>query len=125
MDQARLDRFMFDSPDSMHLSKQYFSILQVLRIADQWIDETVAEWENTKHILVQEVKRTKQIFQGHHNPLQPFDDQVDKVTQLLRFEAKLLKERISRKTEDVKSLRDGVSSRRFLPLWNLLFQLFR
>ncbi|PSR84123.1 hypothetical protein BD289DRAFT_369053 [Coniella lustricola] len=99
---------MFDSPDNMRLSRQYFSVLQLLRIADLWIDENVAEWERFKRTMIDRIKETKREYQDNYKPLQSFDEQVDKVNQLLHMQAKQLKERIARKTEDVKSLRDGL-----------------
>lgn len=41
---------------------------------------------------------------------QSLEDQLNIITQLLTTQVKQLKERVDRKTEEVKSLRDGVGS---------------
>lgn len=101
----------------MALSKQYFTILQLLRTARQQVDVNFAEWkvfcedaaESEDHVemsvflhdLVPSGVAPKEWFKC-------WQSQIDKVTELLKAHSEHLKGRIDRKTEEVESLRDGV-----------------
>lgn len=133
--EGQLNRFMFDSPDSMNLSRQYFTVLQILRIASQWIETTVAEWDKVKISITRDARESRELcamrawdqednIYINHEGEQSLEDQLGIVTDLLTSQTKQLRERIDRKTEDVKSLRDGVSLYVCLP-FILLYQHFK
>lgn len=90
---------------------QYFTVLQTLRIARQWIDENNAEWEKSKEDLLLCTKYYPNLASVADG--QSLDEQVDKVTQLLNSQTAQLRNRIDRKTAEVQSLRDGVGHFRF------------
>lgn len=101
----------------MSLSKQYFTVLQLLRTAGQQIDVNFSEWQAVcgAAIGVQEQDNVSRFLQAltpseltSNEQLKCWETQRDKVTQLLEAQTKHLKGRIDRKTEEVKSLRDGV-----------------
>lgn len=104
-----LDNYMFDSSSSMSLSRQYFTVLQVLRIARQWIDDNLAEWKRTTTGILhsnnqgQIAWEVKPVAAG-----QSLENQLDKVTALLTSQTEQLRQRIDGKAREVESLRDGV-----------------
>lgn len=109
LDDELLNNFMFDNSNSMRLSRQYFTVLQILRIARQWIDANASEWKQFEQGILQYISILG-VLPGvtpgswdHDLPLH-----LEKVTQLLSSQTRQLQERIDQKTEDVKSLRDGV-----------------
>lgn len=101
LDEERLQSLMFDS--TMNLSKQYFTVLQILRTASKEIDETMAEWE----VLQKYSISSPLCLEGRD--AEKAQKHVDIVTRLLAKQVKQLQERIGRKIEDIKGLRDGVS----------------
>lgn len=113
MDDKRLDAFMFDNSNSMDLSRQYFTALQLLRIATQWIEENHAEWETFCNTLSWRDSDLNQLLKlhGYENDrslLESWTKQRNKVTELLKERTKQLTDRINRKIAEVESLRDGV-----------------
>lgn len=125
---------MFDNSRSMELSRQYFTVLQLLRISEKWIDDNLAEWKNfcegslgdkdIDHFLRVGFSMYRRI-ELISNPAAFADEltellkrwalQRDKVTQMMTAQSQQLRDRIDKKTEEVISLRDGVSPSRFIP----------
>lgn len=108
---------MFDSSRSMALSKQYFTVLQLLRTARQQIDVNFAEWKVfCDNAAGKEYHLEIFLFLGNLAPhgvarekwFECWQAQIDKVTELLKAQIEQLEGRIDRKTEEVESLRDGV-----------------
>lgn len=69
----QLERYMFDNSSMMELSKQYFTVLRLLGIARQRIDENLAEWE-----------RFCGTMKGTEGTLECWVMQREKVTQSLK-----------------------------------------
>lgn len=101
----------------MALSKQYFTVLQLLRTARQQIDVNFAEWQvfcekaagNEDHYEIFIFLRNLECSGGARKELvECWQAQLDTVTELLKAQTEHLKGRIDRKTEEVESLRDGV-----------------
>lgn len=125
-DDSQLESHIFDSTESMDLSKQYFTTLQILRIARQRIDNNRLAWEELRDLPDKgwKLDRLHESPSTHHRVLSTLDkfvlseggepilemweEQRDRVTQLVRTKAKYLTERIDQKTKEVESLRDGV-----------------
>ena len=103
---------MFD--DSFERSALYFSVLQLLRIFTEWIHGTGRDLE----LCATETSESNLL----NNAFEPEElEQISKNWKIItshysEVERRLLL-RIGEKTEEVKSLRDGVSSN----LLNLLF----
>lgn len=98
----------------MALSKQYFTVLQLLRTARQQVDINFAEWklfcEDTAedHFQILPLYGLARSRSAHREWSKCWQAQVDEVTELLKAQTEHLKGRIDRKTEEVQSLRDGV-----------------
>lgn len=113
LDKDHWQTLMFDS--EFQVSETYFSVLQMLRIFNDWIEETEAEWPNiygrvmrsyqwmteerahgppTSHIIIRREELKKNIREIETN---------------LKSLAARLKTRIEKKRTEVESLRDGVS----------------
>lgn len=98
----------------MALSKQYFTVLQLLRTARQQIDMNLAEWQAFcgKDRDYDNVELFMEATYGHKDIMKEtfksWEMQRDKVTQLLKVQTEHLKGRIDRKMEEVESLREGV-----------------
>lgn len=111
-DDHGLDSFMFDDTGLMNLSKVYFTVLQLLRIARQWIDENSAEWEKFCNAGLrpypQNLRLSLREIGCNDGVLNSWDDRRDELTDLVKSYTKQLRDRIDRKSEEVKSLRDGV-----------------
>lgn len=107
-----LDSFMFDDTGFMNLSKVYFTVLQLLRIARQWIDENSAEWEKFCNAGSVSLSNDLRLFLRrtgcNDEVLESWIDRRDELTHLLESYTQQLRDRIDRKSEEVKSLRDGV-----------------
>lgn len=93
----QLERYMFDNSSSMELSKQYFTVLRLLGIARQRIDENLVEW-----------KKFCGTMQGGEEALKCWETQQEKVSQSLKTQTEQLRDRIDRMTTETESLRDGV-----------------
>jgi hypothetical protein len=98
-----LEELMFDK--SFTRSKDYFLVLQLLRIIDDWVDETVLSFDDVqespamRHAIFR-MDLTKKNF--------------DAATKSMKFRAEKIQTRIRKKTEEIKSLRDGVCSPRMV-----------
>lgn len=98
----------------MTLSKQYFTVLQLLRTARQQIDLNLAAWDEfcgtsqEGQLLFEKEWFVLNKTGGNEESLKSWETQQNKVTQHLRIQTESLRGRIDRKTEEVKSLRDGV-----------------
>lgn len=108
LDQDRIDDFMFDRSGSMDLSRQYFTVLQMLRVAREWIDVSVGDWNKMRNNIVMACGRLEDEDVSRNDRGEPLQEKLDKITQLLTGQVKQLQDRIHTKTEEVKSLRDGV-----------------
>lgn len=93
----QLEKYMFDDSSSMELSKQYFTVLRLLGIARQRIDENLAEWNKFCGTM-----------QDTEGSLKCWEIQQEKVAQSLEIQTEQLRDRIDRMTTEVESLRDGV-----------------
>lgn len=131
-DDRQLESHIFDTSDSMDLSKQYFTTLQLLRIARQSIENHRVAWEDLRDLPDNTWgwNRLDKSTSSHHRPLSTLDkfvlleggkdlleiweEQRERVTQLFRTKAKSLTERIDQKTKEVESLRDGVCALQIL-----------
>ncbi len=94
---------MFD--ESFNLSRTYFSVLQTLRLASNMIDDAMQDWA----YLRQEwdaVAVSSQMFS--QDDLDAAAHNWNTTTALLEVRVQRVQARITRKSEDVKSLRDGV-----------------
>lgn len=114
-----LESYMFDNSSSMDLSKQYFTVLELLRIARQRIEDDFAEWErlcspeDRGYSLAGSEPINTFIFSIvdedlRDETMKSWETQRDRLTESFRAIMDRLKGRIDRQTEDVKSLRDGV-----------------
>lgn len=92
----------------MDLSRQYFTVLQMLRIASEWVNVSLADWYKMREDIVKFFKFLRACGETTYDQGEPLEEQLDKVTQLLTGQVKQLQNRINTKTEEVKSLRDGV-----------------
>ncbi|KAI0439532.1 hypothetical protein F4803DRAFT_553983 [Xylaria telfairii] len=112
----RWNSLMFD--DSLQLSEQYFTILQLLRICHDWIGETERGIKNLGGELIQKSESWKAWQQEHaQDDLSQWSLDMTKlghnVTCLQNFfgtRASPLRERIRIKKEDVSSLQDALLS---------------
>jgi len=105
MDDAAMEKLMFD--DSFELSKYYFTLLQLLRISSEWIDEAVGSFKALKTALIDRRSKSPMMVPNEsewHKVLK----NCDIVSLVLEESAGEIKSRVNRKTEEVKSLRDGV-----------------
>lgn len=131
-DERQLESYIFDASDSMDLSKQYFTTLQLLRIARQRIETHRIAWEElrdlpdndsewdrphnppwTDHRVLSTLDKFV-LLEGGELTLKIWEEQRDRVTQLFKRRAKHLVERIDQKSKEVESLRDGVCAIRIL-----------
>lgn len=105
---------MFD--DSFKLSEQYFTVLQLLRIFQDWIVEADKGMDDLGQELSQQC-RSWQAWRQRCAPLdeieEPFhmaalEANFARVQNFFELRADALKGRIQRKKEEVESLRDGV-----------------
>lgn len=89
---------MFDS--SFTRSKDYFVALQILRLVDEWVDEGVERLRELQdsddfHSLVR--------FRKQHD-----EENWDQAIRNMEARAQQIKHRVATKSEEIKSLRDGV-----------------
>jgi len=100
-----LDRILFD--DSFDRSRLYFLVLEMLRVSRGWVDKTIQDWDVLYQQWIREV-RPSEVFD--EADLQATEHAWGIVTAMVQAEGKLLKDLMDRKSEEVKSLRDGVRS---------------
>ncbi|KAI0187926.1 hypothetical protein EV127DRAFT_140851 [Xylaria flabelliformis] len=116
LDKKRWNSLMFD--DSLQLSEQYFTILQLLRICQNWIGETERGIQNLRHELIQKCESWKswQQEQAQNDLSQwPLDmtklkHNLERLEEFFGTRASALRERIKKKNEEVKSLQDALLS---------------
>lgn len=112
LDDEQLDGFMFDNSSSMDLSKQYFTVLQLLRTAMQWVEKDLADWESALPSYNDDVRSLLKQFMGsdYGQPwqLDVWDRDREEVCSLMKSQTEELKARMQKKSEEVASLRDGV-----------------
>ena len=91
---------MVDS-NSMETTALYFTILDILRVMDEWIrgSQRLNAFKNFWKAMKHQDKSDVAIINSNWEVLISRHDDI----------IKTLRERISRKTEEIKSLRDGVS----------------
>ncbi|KAI0483966.1 hypothetical protein GGR56DRAFT_1974 [Xylariaceae sp. FL0804] len=114
LDKKRWETLMFD--DSFQLSEQYFTVLQLLRIFKNWIEETAEGMQNLEKEIRAQSKYWR-LWRRKHAPLDEKEwplnrdilkDNLEKVSCLFIGHAQALQHRIMRKEEEVESLRDGL-----------------
>lgn len=116
-EESHLESYIFDSSSSMHLSKQYFTVLQLLRISRQRIDDDFAGWEDLcRSGHTEKFMRIIVDDDLLDETWKTWETQRDQITDSLRTQTAGLKERIDRRTEEVESLRDGVRTHMYLLL---------
>ncbi|KAJ8125356.1 hypothetical protein O1611_g8283 [Lasiodiplodia mahajangana] len=93
---------MFDN--SFTLSKHYFSVLQILRIMDEWIERTDQDLKD----LRAEFLLLPGVGDIPGKDLQVLDRNWDKVQAIIDKRIKAVRDRVARKVEEIKSLRDGL-----------------
>lgn len=95
---------MFD--DSFRLSRDYFTVLEALRVAGDWIEDSKSDWN---HLREDWTRRVEPARWFDKQDLQKAESFWDNVTNEFLYRASRLSGRIERKVAEVKSLRDGVS----------------
>ncbi|KAI0875215.1 hypothetical protein GGS24DRAFT_456329 [Hypoxylon argillaceum] len=114
MDRNRWGKLMFD--DSFQLSEQYFTVLQLLRIFQNWIAETERGIRSLGEELVQQCELWQSWRQENAEmdelewPLNTeiLRDNIAKVTTFFELRVNPLRERIEKKKEEVTSLQDAL-----------------
>ncbi|KAK3693000.1 hypothetical protein B0T22DRAFT_370630 [Podospora appendiculata] len=94
---------MFD--ESFQRSQVYFTVLETLRISGDWVDEVAKTYKQLRRQWNDNVEPSKVFDAADWRALEAGWDAVDR---LITDRAALLQDRIDRKTEEVKSLRDGL-----------------
>lgn len=109
-----MELLMFD--DSFQLSQQYFTILQMLRIFKDWMDETEISFNRffqTIDLGSSEWLETDSSAEvdpaGSRRRSEIFENNCSKVKAYGTRRISHLKTRVDRKTAEIESLRDGVS----------------
>ncbi|KAJ8129953.1 hypothetical protein O1611_g3678 [Lasiodiplodia mahajangana] len=114
LDKNRWGKLMFD--DSFQLSEQYFTVLQLLRIFQNWIGETEKGVQSLGDELVQQCELW-QFWRQEHAEMDELEWRLDtealrnnirKVIDFLELRVTPLRERIEKKNEEVKSLQDAL-----------------
>ncbi|KAI0109494.1 hypothetical protein GGR51DRAFT_558187 [Nemania sp. FL0031] len=114
LDKNRWGKLMFD--DSFQLSEQYFTVLQLLRIFQNWIGETERGIQSLGDELVQQCELW-QLWRQEHAEMDEIEWRLDtealrnnirKVTNFFELRVAPLRERIEKKNEEVKSLQDAL-----------------
>jgi hypothetical protein len=129
-----MNDLMFD--DSLNKSTRYFVVLQMLRIMGEWIGEALRDVEQQKHLWFKHRQLRK--FRNEQGDIVIAEQDLnleenciganwEALISFQQSQERLLLNRVDRKTEEVKSLRDGVRCSRVRPsLQRLTFlkQLF-
>ncbi|KAI0965457.1 hypothetical protein F4678DRAFT_452666 [Xylaria arbuscula] len=116
LDQKRWNSLMFD--DSLQLSEQYFTILQLLRIWQNWIGEAERSIHNLGEELIQKCEFWKAWQQQHaQKDLSQWPLDMAKLRHNIKClqnffgtRASPIRERIKIKKDEVTSLQDALSS---------------
>jgi hypothetical protein len=106
LDDSSLDLLMFD--ESFQLSRTYFATLQTLRVASRMINDNIEEWAHLRHQWLTTVQFGG-MFSAEDLDASAYNWNV--VTAMIEARARRVRAAITRKSEEVASLRDGV--RRF------------
>ncbi|RWA05818.1 hypothetical protein EKO27_g9283 [Xylaria grammica] len=97
---------MFD--DSFRPSKNYFSILQLLRITDEWVERLEQDLKDLRTRYFIEIRILRDLKEEDMKELNTNWDKVQSIAERL---AKAVRDRAARKAEEIlKSLRDGLSN---------------
>lgn len=113
LDRDRWQTLMFDS--EFQVSETYFSVLQMLRIFSDWIEETEAEWRLVYvRVTMSSYCLSKKTLGGDQTSHPIVKEEIlvknlQEVKKNLKRLAARLKGRIEKKKTEVESLRDGVS----------------
>lgn len=107
LDYKRLEDKIFDDISSK-IHKQCHTVLQILRSVMRFIDDDMAAWDKTKGEIIRCRGLLQWSIAESSDRKQSLEDQLKIVTELLSSQTKQLKDRVERKTEDVKSLREEV-----------------
>ncbi|KAI1113108.1 hypothetical protein F5Y14DRAFT_418900 [Nemania sp. NC0429] len=114
LDRRRWHMLMFD--DSFQLSEQYFTVLQLLRIFQDWIEEVEKGVGDLKGELIGQYESWR-VWRQRYAPedeeewpldMKKLEENFKKVQDFFELRVNPLKERIKRKKEEVESLRDGL-----------------
>ncbi|KAI0811438.1 hypothetical protein GGR55DRAFT_101564 [Xylaria sp. FL0064] len=125
LDKKRWNSLMFD--DSLQLSEQYFTILQLLRIWQNWIGETEQSIENLDRELYQQCESWR-VWQWQRWPLdmEKLRHNIKCLQKFFRTRSVPLRERMKMKKDEVTSLQDALLSSSSLretlkTLWTIPF----
>ncbi|KAI1746344.1 hypothetical protein F4680DRAFT_17452 [Xylaria scruposa] len=101
--EEKWEHLMFD--ESFRLSKDYFSVLQLLRILTDWIDSTENELESLRREWLSMKQRISR-------PKTDLDTTAEKnwdiALAIMKRQTETVRTRAARKMEEIKSLRDGL-----------------
>ncbi|KAK4186783.1 hypothetical protein QBC35DRAFT_254523 [Podospora australis] len=107
LDRQRLDRFMFD--ESFERSRLYFALLQILRTSSNRLEETLRDWSTLRQVWNNKLLRiTVSAPPFSPEDLKALGRNWDRATEALEAASQRIEARISRKSEEIKSLRDGL-----------------
>ncbi|KAK3299245.1 uncharacterized protein B0H64DRAFT_439639 [Chaetomium fimeti] len=95
--------YLFD--DSFRVSRLYFTILETLRVSRGWVTDMVDGWDSLREQWTREV-RPSEIFD--EADWRAAELGWDAATRIVHAKARLLIDRIDRKAEEIKGLRDGL-----------------
>jgi len=96
---------MFD--ESFQQSSLYFTILEILRICWDWVDDVVKDWEALHEQWLRDIEL-------NHNGIfseaewRAVEANWEAATRIMQRRTDNIRARIKRQAEEVKSLRDGV-----------------
>ncbi|KAI8944583.1 hypothetical protein F4801DRAFT_594826 [Xylaria longipes] len=114
LDRRRWHMLMFD--DSFQLSEQYFTVLQLLRIFEDWIEEVEKGIDDLKKELIGQYESWR-VWRQRYAPededewpldMEKLEANFEKVKDFFELRVNTLKERIRKKNGEVESLRDGL-----------------
>ncbi|KAK3332319.1 hypothetical protein B0T19DRAFT_100148 [Cercophora scortea] len=103
LDADQCESVMFD--ESFKLSKIYFTTIQVLNVASDWIEKSIGEWESLARRWVRET-RVDEV--SDQKGLGLVGEGWGHVTANFKAKADGHLDRIRQKREEVKALRDGL-----------------
>lgn len=107
LNDAELDALMFD--DSFTLSRAYFAALQTLRSISNMVDDVLQNLASLRQEWDERAPLNR-MFSSHD--LSIAAKNWDTLTATVEKRVQRVHTRIARKTEDIKSLRDGVGTSR-------------
>lgn len=97
---------MFDN--GFEISETYFTILQMLRIFDEWIQGTEADFGHLKEEILCSVSNLI-LDSNIVVDMTVLATEIDRVVENQQSVGRKLRDRIERKRTEIESLRDGVS----------------